>query len=177
MGDAHHKWRARVNDCIGGKLADYLGDWPLIANRATGLEHGVREMARLRNAARRSLELDVGFLYTTDPTRAVGAVSAHRRGVRNLRHRRCCGSTSSLLRQLLSEVVVGIGASVFLIAVGAILTFAVHASVSGIAIHTVGVILMIAGALGLIVTLTIFAPRRRAALVESTTTTHTTPQI
>jgi len=72
---------------------------------------------------------------------------------------------------------VGIGASVFLIAVGAILTFAVHASVSGIAIHTVGVILMIAGALGLIVTLTIFAPRRRAALVRSTTTTRTTPQI
>jgi Domain of unknown function (DUF6458) len=73
--------------------------------------------------------------------------------------------------------VVGIGASVFLIAVGAILTFAVHASVSGIAIHTVGVILMIAGALGLTVTLTIFAPRRRAALVQSTTTTRTTPQI
>ena len=71
----------------------------------------------------------------------------------------------------------GIGASVFLIAVGAILTFAVHASVSGIAIHTVGVILMSAGALGLVVTLTIFAPRRRAALVESTTTTRTTPQI
>ncbi len=71
----------------------------------------------------------------------------------------------------------GIGASVFLLAVGAILTFAVHASVSGIAIHTVGVILMIAGALGLIVTLTIFAPRRRAALYERTTTTHTTPQI
>jgi len=73
--------------------------------------------------------------------------------------------------------VVGIGASVFLIALGAILTFAVHASVSGIAIHTVGVILMIAGALGLIVTLTIFAPRRRAALYERTTTTRTTPTV
>jgi Domain of unknown function (DUF6458) len=82
-----------------------------------------------------------------------------------------------LLRSRSSEVVVGIGASVFLIALGAILTFAVHASVSGIAIHTVGVILMIAGALGLIVTLTIFAPRRRAALVERTTTTRTSPQI
>jgi Flp pilus assembly protein protease CpaA len=56
----------------------------------------------------------------------------------------------------------GIGASIFLIAVGAILTFAVHATLSGVSIQTVGIILMIAGALGLIVTMTIFAPRRRA---------------
>lgn len=56
----------------------------------------------------------------------------------------------------------GIGASIFLIALGAILTFAVHATLSGVSIQTIGVILMIAGALGLIVTLTIFAPRRRA---------------
>jgi Domain of unknown function (DUF6458) len=63
----------------------------------------------------------------------------------------------------------GIGVSVFLIAAGAILTFAVHATVSGLAIHTVGIILMIAGALGLIVTLTIFAPRRRSSLVEART--------
>ena len=56
----------------------------------------------------------------------------------------------------------GIGASIFLIAVGAILTFAVQASLSGVSIQTVGVILMIVGALGILVTLTIFAPRRRA---------------
>ena len=56
----------------------------------------------------------------------------------------------------------GIGASIFLIALGAILTFAIHATLSGVSIQTIGVILMIAGALGLIVTLTIFAPRRRA---------------
>lgn len=65
-----------------------------------------------------------------------------------------------------SEVSMGIGPSVFLIAVGAILLFAVHATVSGIAIHTVGVILMIAGAIGLVVTMTIFAPRRRARLAD-----------
>jgi hypothetical protein len=59
----------------------------------------------------------------------------------------------------------GIGLSVFLIAVGAILRFAVHASVNGITIHTVGVILMIAGGLGLALTLAIFAPRRRATYV------------
>ena len=70
-----------------------------------------------------------------------------------------------------SEVSMGIGLSVFLIAVGAILTWAVHATVSGIAIHTVGVILMIAGALGLIVTMTIFAPRRRSVVADRAVTT------
>jgi Domain of unknown function (DUF6458) len=63
----------------------------------------------------------------------------------------------------------GIGVGVFLIAVGAILTFAVHVTTSGFNIHTVGVILMIAGALGLVVTMTIFAPRRRATTVEERT--------
>jgi hypothetical protein len=63
----------------------------------------------------------------------------------------------------------GIGVAVFLIAVGAILTFAVHASVTGISIATVGIILMIAGAIGLIVTLTIFAPRRRTTVTEERT--------
>jgi hypothetical protein len=42
-----------------------------------------------------------------------------------------------------------IGASLFLIAVGAILKFAVTASVAGINLHVVGVILMIVGAVGL----------------------------
>lgn len=44
----------------------------------------------------------------------------------------------------------GIGISVFLIAVGAILTFAVHVTMSGVDIGTVGVILMIAGGIGLL---------------------------
>ena len=44
-----------------------------------------------------------------------------------------------------------IGSSIFLIAVGAILKFAVHVSVAGISIQTVGVILMVAGVVGLIV--------------------------
>lgn len=43
-----------------------------------------------------------------------------------------------------------IGGSIFLIAVGAILKFAVTATVAGIDIQVVGVILMVAGALGLI---------------------------
>ncbi|MEA2686518.1 MAG: hypothetical protein QOE93_1713 [Actinomycetota bacterium] len=56
----------------------------------------------------------------------------------------------------------GIGVSVFLFAVGAILTFAVDATVSGIDIATVGVILMIAGAIGLLMTTLVFGPRRSA---------------
>jgi hypothetical protein len=63
----------------------------------------------------------------------------------------------------------GIGVGILLMAVGAILTFAVHVTTSGFNIHTVGVILMIAGALGLVVTLTIFAPRRRATTVQERT--------
>ena len=44
----------------------------------------------------------------------------------------------------------GIGVSLFLIAVGAILTWAINASVQGANIHMVGVILMIVGAIGLL---------------------------
>jgi uncharacterized membrane protein YdfJ with MMPL/SSD domain len=60
----------------------------------------------------------------------------------------------------------GIGVSIFLIAVGAILTFAVNAAVNGFNIATVGVILMVVGALGLVVDLAIFLPRRRRVVVE-----------
>lgn len=44
----------------------------------------------------------------------------------------------------------GIGVSLLLIAVGAVLTFAVTATVSGLDITAVGVILMIVGGAGLI---------------------------
>lgn len=44
----------------------------------------------------------------------------------------------------------GIGVSVFLIAVGAILAFAVEATAEGVDLDTVGVILMIVGAIGLL---------------------------
>lgn len=44
----------------------------------------------------------------------------------------------------------GIGVSVFLLAVGAILAFAVDVSTQGIDLNTVGVILMIVGLLGLL---------------------------
>lgn len=46
-----------------------------------------------------------------------------------------------------------IGTSIVLLAVGAVLRFAVTVSTSGFNIHTVGVILMIVGAVGLLLSL------------------------
>ena len=47
----------------------------------------------------------------------------------------------------------GVGVSLILIAVGAILTWAVEATVSGLDISAVGVILMIVGGVGLLISL------------------------
>jgi Domain of unknown function (DUF6458) len=63
----------------------------------------------------------------------------------------------------------GIGVSIFLIAVGAILTFAVHVSTSGFNLHTIGWILMAVGAIGLLTSLVIWGPRRRSATSRSVT--------
>ena len=42
----------------------------------------------------------------------------------------------------------GMGASLVMIAAGAILAFAVHTSASGFSIHTVGIILLVVGVVG-----------------------------
>jgi len=66
----------------------------------------------------------------------------------------------------------GIGVSLLLIAAGAILTWAVDATVSGLNIHTVGVILLIVGIAGLVLSLIFwsswggFGDRRRTTVVE-----------
>jgi hypothetical protein len=57
----------------------------------------------------------------------------------------------------------GIGVSIFLIAVGAILAFAVNTTVSGLDIAVVGFILMAVGVLGLVMTIFIFGPRRNGS--------------
>jgi len=61
-----------------------------------------------------------------------------------------------------------IGASIFLIAVGAILRYAVDVTVSGIEIQTIGLILMIAGVVGLLIGLFLLASagRRRDVVVD-----------
>jgi hypothetical protein len=47
----------------------------------------------------------------------------------------------------------GTAVSLLLIAAGAIMTWAVSATASGISIHTVGVILMVVGAVGLVLSI------------------------
>jgi uncharacterized membrane protein len=63
----------------------------------------------------------------------------------------------------------GIGFSILLLAVGAILTFAVHVTVAGIDIAIVGWILMAAGVIGLVLTMVVLAPRRRRSTTETRT--------
>lgn len=53
-----------------------------------------------------------------------------------------------------------IGASIFLIAVGAILTFAVEISSNAFNIETIGVILMLAGGAGLLLSLFLWSNNR-----------------
>lgn len=58
----------------------------------------------------------------------------------------------------------GIGASLFLIAIGAILAWAVEFTVSGIEIQTIGMILLVVGIIGLVLSMLFwssFAPFRR----------------
>jgi hypothetical protein len=72
----------------------------------------------------------------------------------------------------------GIGTSILLIAVGAVLKYAVTAHVSGINVHVVGVILMIAGAAGLalsVLWMTIWADRRRRGVATDGTVVERDP--
>lgn len=65
----------------------------------------------------------------------------------------------------------GIGGSIFLIAVGAILTFALNAEVGWLDLDVVGWVLMIAGLFGLILTTWFWSNRRRTTAVTQTPTT------
>lgn len=64
----------------------------------------------------------------------------------------------------------GIGVSVFLLALGAILAFAVDYSVSGLDINVIGIILMVAGAIGLLLTMLVFGRRDRGVAEERVVT-------
>jgi hypothetical protein len=50
----------------------------------------------------------------------------------------------------------GIGVSLFLLAAGAILAFAVNATTEGVNLDTIGIILMVVGGLGLLLFLTVW---------------------
>ena len=69
----------------------------------------------------------------------------------------------------------GVGVSILLIAAGAILTWAVNATVSGLNIHTIGVILLIVGIVGLVLSMIFWSSwagpgywsRRRESYVDA----------
>jgi len=62
----------------------------------------------------------------------------------------------------------GIGTSLFLIATGAILYAAVNAEISGLEIKTIGLILMIVGIVGLVISLFFLSSARRGVSSERT---------
>lgn len=62
----------------------------------------------------------------------------------------------------------GIGGSIFLIAVGAIIAFGVNASVGWLDLSVVGWVLMLAGTVGLILTLWFWQSRRRVVTTTAT---------
>src|ERR671916_166222 len=79
-------------------------------------------------------------------------------------HRHC----RSLMEEARS---LSLGVSIFLLVVGAILTFAVDVTTSGFSINTVGIILMAAGAVGLVLSLLFwssFSPYRRGTVGQDT---------
>lgn len=70
-----------------------------------------------------------------------------------------------------------IGSSLVLVAVGAILKFAVTASVSGINLSTVGVVLMVVGIAGVVISLILASTARRTEVVHQTShVDHVEPQ-
>ena len=74
----------------------------------------------------------------------------------------------------------GLGTSIFLIAVGAILRFAVSVSTTGFNIHTIGLILMIVGIVGLVISLlwiTVWADRRQTGIVRRRETVVRNPDV
>jgi hypothetical protein len=70
----------------------------------------------------------------------------------------------------------GIGVSLVLIAVGAVMAFAVHVSGNGFNVHTIGIILLVVGAIGALLSMIFwsswggFGGARRETVIEERTT-------
>ena len=60
-----------------------------------------------------------------------------------------------------------LGTAIVLLALGAILTFALEIDVSGINLQVVGWILMIVGALGIVLELAVWGPRSRRRVTQT----------
>jgi Domain of unknown function (DUF6458) len=59
-----------------------------------------------------------------------------------------------------------IGASLFLIALGAVLKWAISAHVSGVNLGMIGIILMVVGVIGLVISLIMMSMRRRTDVIQ-----------
>src|SRR4051794_23278184 len=77
-----------------------------------------------------------------------------------VRHEHCAGPPRK-------GVIMRLGTSIVLLALGAILTFALNVSVSGVNLDVVGWILMIVGVLGIVLELAIWGPRSRRRVTHS----------
>src|SRR4029450_2525900 len=94
------------------------------------------------------------------PVRRASRVRGDRRrsGVLGDHEPRDCKKRESSMR---------LGTAIVLLALGAILTFALNVEVSGINLDVVGWILMIAGALGIVLELALWGPRQRRRVTTS----------
>jgi hypothetical protein len=61
-------------------------------------------------------------------------------------------------------VLVRLGTAIVLLALGAILTFALRVDISGVDLQVVGWILMVVGALGIVLELLVWGPRQRRVI-------------
>ncbi len=68
----------------------------------------------------------------------------------------------------------GLGVGIFLIAVGAVLAFAIHVTANGVDLHTIGYILMGVGALGIVLSLIFWSSWGGPGSVRRNGTTTTT---
>jgi len=77
-----------------------------------------------------------------------------------------CALTGNTQPTATKEAEMRIGGSLFLIAVGAILKFAITRQVSGASLSTIGIILMVVGAIGLVFSLIWMSTRNRTDIIE-----------
>jgi hypothetical protein len=80
------------------------------------------------------------------------------------------------------EATMGLGVGIFMVAVGAILTWAVNVTTSGVDLQTVGVILMVVGAAGILLSMVFWSSwgggmgrGRRTEITETTADPRSAP--
>src|SRR3954467_13386798 len=80
---------------------------------------------------------------------------------------RACAEDRSAHSTARNGVAMRLGTAIVLLALGAILTFALRIDVSGVDLQVVGWILMIVGALGIVLEMAVWGPRSRRRVTRS----------